>query len=346
MHDRSLLLLLRRIALGLPLVAAPIVLIGCSQQCTPGATMSTRHAATDPVRARLGMGATFNSSACREVCFELDGVTAAMGDAGLADGGAMAMIGAGYAQTATVTCGYADDTTITCDYQGQTVCTGGSSSCIIPPCAIAGRAPSSLLDVRPLGVRHDVAAWLAEAARFEAASVDAFEDLSVELMLHGASRDLSSWARASAHDERRHASRVGLLARRVGAEPAPVRRGEHAPRSLFEVALDNAREGCVREAFGALTAVMQAQTAESAAARDAFTGIACDEARHALFSIALDDWARRRLSSRQALAIDEARREAHAQLARELETEASTIARASLGLPDATRAIDALALVA
>ena len=90
MNDRALLLLLRRIALGLPLIATPVVLVGgCSQHCTPGATVSTRHAATDPVRARLGMGPTFDPSVCRELCLDLDGVNATMGDAGLADGGPM-----------------------------------------------------------------------------------------------------------------------------------------------------------------------------------------------------------------------------------------------------------------
>lgn len=346
MRDHSLRLLLRRIALGLPLIAAPVVLIGCSSHCTPGAVVSTRHPATDPVRARLGMGATFDVSACRDVCFELDGVTNVMGDAGLADGGATPMVGSAFAQTATVTCGWADDTTISCDYQGATQCTGGGSSCILPPCAVAGRAPAALIDARPRQARGDVAAWLAEAARLESASVDAFEDLAVELMLHGASRGLVSAARASADDERRHAADVATLARRIGARPAPVVRGEHAPRALFDVALDNATEGCVREAFGALTAVIQSGRAESASVRSAFAQIARDEARHALFSIGLDDWARSRLSAAEVRRIDAARAEAGARLRRELETEASTVARTALGLPDATRAVDALALVA
>lgn len=347
MHDRAFRSLLRRIALGLPLVVAPAVLVvGCSSHCTPGATVSTRHAATDPVRARLGMGATFDASACREVCFELDGVTATMGDAGLADGGPMSMVGAGFAQTASVTCGWADDATIGCDYEGATTCSGGGSSCIIPPCAVAGRAPAGLLDARPLRARGDVAAWLAEAARLEAASVDAFEDLAGELALHGAPSSLARWARSSAHDERRHAAGVARLASRLGARPAAVRRAEHAPRALFDVALDNATEGCVREAFGALTAAMQASSAESASVRAAFAVIARDEARHALFSFALDDWARARLPAARVRALGEARRDAHVRLCRALEAEASPLTRAALGLPDATRAIDALALVA
>lgn len=345
MHDRSFRLLLRRIAFGLPLIATPVVLIGCSTQCTPGATVSTRHAATDPVRASLGMGATFDGSRCREVCLELDGVSATTGDAGLADGGAMPTVGSGFAQTATVTCGWLDDTTIGCDYQGATQCSGGSS-CVIPPCAVAGRAPSALMDARPLVARGDIAAWLAEAARLEAASVDAFEDLALELALHDAPAELSRWALASARDERRHAGAVRSLSGRLGARPASVRRGEHAPRSLSDLALDNATEGCVREAFGALTAVLQASSAESASVRAAFDTIARDEARHALFSIALDDWARDRLPAAQTRAIAEARRVAHARLARELETEAAPLTRAVLGLPDAGRAIDTLALVA
>jgi hypothetical protein len=344
MNDRALLLLLRRIALGLPLVAAPVVLIGgCSQHCTPGATVSTRHAATDPVRARLGMGDTFDPSVCRELCLELDGVTASTGDAGLADGGAMPMVGAGFAQTASVTCGWADDTTISCDYQGATTCSGGSS-CIIPPCAVAGRAPPGLIDARPRRARGEVGAWLADAARLEAASVVAFEDLAIELALHDAPA-LSRWASASAADESRHAHDVARLARRVGAEPAGVMRGDHTPRSLFEIARDNAVEGCVREAFGALVAVIQSQQAESASVRSSFTRIARDEAGHALFSLALDAWARDRVSPRECRALEDARYEARAQLEAALAVEAPPSSRAVLGLPDATRAVDALALV-
>jgi hypothetical protein len=366
MHDRSFRLLLRRIALGLPLIATPAVLVGCSSHCTPGATVSTRHAATDPVRARLGMGTAFDSSQCRDVCFELDGVVATTGDAGLADGGAMSMVGSGFAQTATVSCGWSDDSTVSCDYQGATQCTGGGSSCIIPPCAVAGRAPAGLMDARPLVGRPlvgrplvgrplvgrplvgrgDIAAWLAEAARLEAASVEAFEDLAVEVALHDAPAELARWARACADDERRHAAVVGALAGRVGGQPAAVRRGAHATRGLFDIALDNASEGCVREAFGALTAAMQASSAQSASVRGAFGAIARDEARHALFSIELDAWARARLPAAQTRAIDEVRRAAHARLTRELENEAPSLARAVLGLPDASRAIDALGLVA
>lgn len=342
-RDRSLRALLRRIALGLPLVSAPVVLLGCSQHCTPGATMSTIHTATAAVRAQLGMGTTFDASACRDVCLALDGVTAS-GDAGVSpdDAGSVAVITPAYALGATVNCGWSDDTTVQCNYQGATVCSGGSS-CIIPPCAVAGRLPSALLAARPRVASSEVAAWLAETARLEAAAIDAFEDLAVELTLHDAPRTLVAWARTAAADERRHAGSVARLAHRAGARPADVQRAEHAPRSLRDVALDNAAEGCVREAFGAITAAVQASEAQSTAVRATFAAIAREEASHALFSIALDDWARARLGGR---ALADVRHEARARLARDLEAEASPLVRAALGLPDAGRAIDSLALIA
>jgi hypothetical protein len=291
------------------------------------------------------MDATFDATACREVCFELDGVTT--GDAGIvADDGGMGMrVASSFATSASVSCAWIDATTVQCSYQGATQCSGGSG-CIIPPCAIAGRAPSALVDARPLRARHDVAAWLAETARLEAASVDAFEDLVLELGLHDAPRSLARAARASAGDERRHAATVASLARRVGAAPAPVVRSDHAPRSLFDVARDNAAEGCVREAFGAIVATLQAQRTESASIRRAFAEIARDEARHALFSLDLDDWARTRLTPTERTRLADARREAVHGLARELDAETAPSLRTALGLPDATRANDLLALVA
>ncbi len=63
-------------------------------------------------------------------------------------------------------------------------------------------------------------------------------------------------------------------------------------RSVFEIALDNAREGCVRETFGALLGWALAGRARDAKVRDFYSRIARDETRHASLSWRLHAWLR------------------------------------------------------
>jgi hypothetical protein len=60
-------------------------------------------------------------------------------------------------------------------------------------------------------------------------------------------------------------------------------------RSLEELAVENAVEGCVRETYGALTAIWQARTAKDPSVAAAVRRIARDETRHAALS-----WANQR----------------------------------------------------
>jgi hypothetical protein len=68
---------------------------------------------------------------------------------------------------------------------------------------------------------------------------------------------------------------------RRGAEPVHHDFAPGSVRSLFEIALENAREGCVAETWAALVAHVQAQRAPTARARRQFRRIAADETRHA-----------------------------------------------------------------
>lgn len=138
----------------------------------------------------------------------------------------------------------------------------------------------ALTGSRPLG------GYFAEMARLEAASVVSFRRLAHQLVRHGAPRTLVRAARRAARDEIRHARLAARLARRFGAEYrapkiAPARR-----RSLLALALENAREGTVRETFGALAASYQARAATDLEVRHVMNDVATDETRHA--DLALD----------------------------------------------------------
>lgn len=178
----------------------------------------------------------------------------------------------------------------------------------------AGRRPPGLLPAKaregsPVGV------WLAEVARMEAASVPAFVLLARDLIAVGAPAAMVRAAIAAAEDEVRHAQVMTALARRHGVEPGAVELVATAPRGLHALALDNAVEGCVREAFAALCATHQAAAARDAGLRDAFARIAIDETRHAALAFAIDAWIAPRLDAAVRADVARARRAAFEELA-------------------------------
>jgi len=173
-------------------------------------------------------------------------------------------------------------------------------------CAI-GRRPAGLGPLRP----HDatLGAHFARIAQLEAASVVAFRRLAAELSAHGAPRRLVDEALASAADEARHADQVATLARRYGVDPEAAAVAPTPRRSLEQLAVDNAVEGCVGEALGAMLAAHAAATATDPTVAATIGQIAADEARHAALSFAIGDWLRPRLtpSAQRAVAREMAR---------------------------------------
>lgn len=340
--------LLRRIALGLPLLELPLSRVSATHlgvglsiglglaACTRCDTVvrgTSRHLRGPLIEAAVGTPEAFDGTGCAALCRELDSPTR---DAGMElDSGA----GTGFLSSpgATPRCAYEGSDVLVCTYEDRYCYTQG---CIG---AIPGRPAAG---VKPTGLdaRSSAAAWLAENEHLEAASVLAFEDLARDLVRLGAPQPLIDAALRSAADEAHHAAAVGRLARRAGERARPVERRPPMPRSALALALENASAGCVGEAYAALLARHQAEHAASAAVRATYRAIAADEARHALFSMALDAWLQPRLSARGARHVEAHRREAHGALARGA-GETLPFA-AALGLPDGETASALLALVA
>jgi hypothetical protein len=86
------------------------------------------------------------------------------------------------------------------------------------------------------------------------------------------------------------------------------------PRSLFEIARENAVEGCVRETYGAVEAMLLAETEPDPETARALRTIAVDETRHAELAWSIAAWARPLLSEDEAAAISEAMTDAIAEL--------------------------------
>ncbi|MDP3275359.1 MAG: ferritin-like domain-containing protein [Deltaproteobacteria bacterium] len=175
--------------------------------------------------------------------------------------------------------------------------------------------------------------WLAETASMEAIAAVAFERLSQELSGLGAPEGLVQGALRAACDERRHAAVVGLWASRVGREPTAIASREAPARTLADIAIENAAEGCVRETLGAAMMAWQAQHARDPAMREDFAAIADEEAQHAQWSWELDAWARTQLSAADTARMDHARTDAIASMRSALTAREPTDAlRVELGI--------------
>jgi hypothetical protein len=176
-------------------------------------------------------------------------------------------------------------------------------------------------------------------ARLEAASVDAFRHLRRELIAHQAPRRLVRAAERAARDEIRHARVTRALAHRYGAIAADPRVAPSGIRDLETIARENAVEGCVHEAFGALVASWQAKVASDPVIRAAMARIAIDETRHAALAFQVGAWLAGRLDALARARVDAARRGAIDTLVVRAK-EAPSALRAPLGLPTARQSRD------
>ncbi len=150
---------------------------------------------------------------------------------------------------------------------------------------------------------RSLGAYLGRCAHLEAASVAAFEELAAALEAAGAPLRLVSRCRCAAADERRHAALVGALARDRGVEVPPAERRPTTP-TLAEIAIDNAREGCVLETWAALRAAWIAEHAEDPEIRRVYSELAADEAEHAQLSWDLHAWLKGQISQERSDAAE------------------------------------------
>ncbi len=202
-----------------------------------------------------------------------------------------------------------------------------------PKCAV-GRRPNGF-ELVGCDAPSPLGAYFGTVAELEAASVYAFEDLARDLATHGAPELLVANARDAAWDEVRHARMTMKLAQRFGATVrAPVIEGANGDsRSLFDIAVENATEGCVRETFGALQATYQAQHAMDPAIARTMRVIAEDETRHAALAWDVAAWIMPRLTGDERARVDAARGDAVARLEADLTTPIDADVSRTAGVP-------------
>jgi len=207
--------------------------------------------------------------------------------------------------------------------------------CTVTQTCPGGRKPAQLVAPRlPFTDRRT--AFLLGCAHMEAASVIAFASLASDLSSLGAPQALVDRVHAAADDEVRHARAVLKLAGRATLPAVEV--GSSGPRDAFAIALENAREGCVRETYAALLAQRQGSAARDPMVRSAMAEIAADETRHAELSWTLAAWLDELLDADQRRAIADARACEASALRAELVSR-GLLEDADLGLPSAREAV-------
>lgn len=147
--------------------------------------------------------------------------------------------------------------------------------------------------------------WLARAGASEAARVASFHHLAFELVHLRAPQQLIQRSRRAMADEMLHARMMSSLAERWGGIPETIGLRPFAQRSLFDLALENAEEGCAKEAFAALVATVQARRASDPRIRATLGVISRDELRHTTFAWDLHSWLLSHLGASQAQVVSE-----------------------------------------
>lgn len=175
----------------------------------------------------------------------------------------------------------------------------------------AGRRPAGLTgDMRGVYTGAVTGDYFANIARLEESAVAAFDVMVAELSSLGAPAALVAAAQEAREDEVRHTAAMGALAQRFGAAPLSPEITPVGPRTPFEIALENAVEGCVRETFGALVGAHQALRAGDAGVAEAMREVADDEIRHAELSWSVAGWLEPQLTDEEREQIAQAKRDA------------------------------------
>lgn len=212
--------------------------------------------------------------------------------------------------------------------------TGPSRTVNCASCAV-GRRPADLLDGAPhaCGEGDDiVGVALAEMAHIEAASVHAFRRLEDTLVRLNADEELVMRARRAARDEVAHARLVGNLAKERGFAPRRVELAKDHESTTFELALENAVEGCVHETLGVAYLEHQRLHAEDPALRAMAEALYEDELDHAALSWDLLAFFDARLEGKERQALRKAQQRALKDVIVEVGRIDETV-RTALGLP-------------
>lgn len=211
------------------------------------------------------------------------------------------------------------------------------------PRPVAGRIPKGMhisADAQADTAPNTLGEYLADMAAMETAAITAFRYLSRELEAYGAPAELIARARLAVAEEIRHAEIAGLLSAAYDVDVPKVSVDDFVLRSLYEIALENAVEGCVNETFAAACGLWQSEHAQLDVFREVIAHISAEETGHASLSWDIHAWVMPQLTEAQQTQIIAAQTEAVAKLMADFKQEGNLVLQRAFGLPtrdEATR---------
>ena len=220
-----------------------------------------------------------------------------------------------------------------CRYDGQNDVGGYDITCLTAECAVEGRGHGEVQKAQVTTGPTDLACWFARAFHAEASSVVAFLQLRAELQAHGAPTQLLERCMTAAKEEVLHARQMSKFCFQEQGKAPPLSFGAIPNRSLYELALDNAVEGCIFETYSALKAHYQAANAGDLQVRQLMRIVATDETNHAQLAWDVHNWLMRKLTPQQRASIVQAQRQALRQLRQQKPSSVSEESAFALGLP-------------
>lgn len=181
--------------------------------------------------------------------------------------------------------------------------------------------------------------WLSRAAQSERASVQSFVLLAKELEAYQLPPALLQRIHKAAQEEIGHARMMYHLCAVQGATIPTMQESTLPQRSLFDIALENAVEGCVHERYAALQAHYQAQNIKNNALQPWLAQIAHEETEHTTLADELHSWIMPQLSSKEQEAVHEAKQKAQQELEAYIaQREVPIELQETLGLPNQAQA--------
>ena len=205
------------------------------------------------------------------------------------------------------------------------------------PRPVPGRMPNGLhVKNGPVATQSSVnvlGQYLADMTAMETAAITAFSNLSLELEANDAPSELIARARQAVLEEARHSEMAALLAASFDAEMPEVCVDDFCLRSLYEIALENAVEGCVNETFAAACGLWQSEYAQLDVFRKVIGHITEEEMGHAALSWEIHQWIMPQLSEVQQEQIRVAQSEAVENLVSDFKQESNPALQQAFGLP-------------
>ncbi len=212
----------------------------------------------------------------------------------------------------------------------QVLCTREGS------CAIPGRW-TRFAGPKPNVIHQSVQQEIIRRMTCEGVAVKAFERLALELKAYDAPLFLMDAIDTAIQDEKRHFQLFQDLAGSLGITQISVdfEIDRYAVRTLLEIGIENAIEGCVGESFAALENLYQSECAQEMKIRVLHQQIVEDEIAHAELSWAIHDWILKQLPAHEQMILKDQLRLAVDQQVYAKQPVLSEEMRRYLGLTDA-----------